>query len=68
MVNNRRKIVMMKTIGLLAVFMVFLLFFSNCTVREASQISEQPNVLLIIIDDLNDYEGSYGGHIPDIDV
>jgi arylsulfatase A-like enzyme len=70
-VNNRRKAVMMKTTGMLAVFMVFLLFFINCSVREAGRISEQPNVLLIIIDDLNDYEGSYGGHpqarTPNID-
>jgi arylsulfatase A-like enzyme len=66
-----RNIKMMKTICIQALLIAFFLFVSNCTTREASQESSQPNVLLIIIDDLNDYEGSYGGHpqarTPNID-
>jgi arylsulfatase A-like enzyme len=69
--NNRGNVMIMKTICIQAIFMTIFLLVSNCTTKEASHKSSQPNVLLIMIDDLNDYEGSYGGHpqtrTPNID-
>jgi len=44
---------------------------SSCSIKEQKQESNQPNVLMIIIDDLNDYQGCFGGHpqatTPNID-
>lgn len=43
----------------------------NCSIKELKQENAQPNVLFIIIDDLNDYQGCFGGHpqakTPNID-
>ena len=52
-------------------FLLVILFLAACSPKESKQENLQPNVLLIIIDDLNDYQGSYGGHpqarTPNID-
>ncbi len=44
--------------------------FSAC-VEKKEQPAEKPNVVFIIVDDLNDYEGAFGGHpqvkTPNID-
>lgn len=51
----------------------FILFFVNFNGFSQTKLSKQskPNVLFIIIDDLNDYEGTFGGHpqakTPNID-
>ncbi len=48
--------------------LLFLLIIFNCL---GVQAQEKPNVLFIVIDDLNDYQGSFGGHpqahTPNID-
>lgn len=49
-----------------------LLIVLSITISLKAQIKKQkPNVILIVIDDLNDYEGSFGGHpqakTPNID-
>jgi arylsulfatase A-like enzyme len=45
--------------------------FSGCSVEKSEDINEQPNVLFIMCDDLNDYSGTFGGHpqikTPNID-
>jgi len=60
----------MKAIFIYLALLIFQLFI-GCTTRRSFVQSAQPNVLLIIIDDLNDYEGIYGGHpqakTPNID-
>lgn len=47
------------------------MLLGSCSTRESQKENAQPNVLLIIIDDLNDYQGCYGGHpqafTPNID-
>jgi arylsulfatase A-like enzyme len=40
---------------------VFILMSLGCCQSKAQNV-EQPNVLFIIIDDLNDYQGVFGGH------
>jgi arylsulfatase A-like enzyme len=51
--------------------LIFFLLLCSCSTKNMKEESAQPNVLLIIIDDLNDYLGSYGGHpqalTPNID-
>lgn len=48
----------------------FCLIFSSCSAQNETP-TEKPNVLLIILDDLNDYQGVFGGHpqakTPNID-
>ncbi len=60
----------MKTIILNSILLVIFLLVS-CSTKESKQECNQPNVLLIIIDDLNTYQGIYGGHpqalTPNID-
>ncbi|MEN8115629.1 MAG: sulfatase [Bacteroidota bacterium] len=49
---------------------ILLFFFNQCTVPEKLD-DKKPNVVFIIVDDLNDYEGAFGGHqlakTPNID-
>ena len=55
-----------------AILMVgFLTLLFSCELKEKENENFQPNVLFIMVDDLNDYLGSYGGHpqakTPNID-
>lgn len=58
---------------LIRFFILFLTLWaiSNCTSETSQEEIDKPNVLFIIIDDLNDYPGSFGGHpqalTPNID-
>jgi arylsulfatase A-like enzyme len=52
----------MKMLRLLIVCVLPCLFLITCAQQPVQQKTEKPNVLLIMIDDLNDYEGTYGGH------
>jgi arylsulfatase A-like enzyme len=49
----------------------FLTLLFSCELKEKENENFQPNVLFIMVDDLNDYLGSYGGHpqakTPNID-
>ncbi|MCG8309052.1 MAG: sulfatase [Cytophagales bacterium] len=60
----------MKHLSVRTSFLLISVFLACTDSNPGAQIS-QPNVLLIIIDDLNDYLGSYGGHpqakTPNID-
>ena len=51
--------------------LIVAIVLTGCSSKIRGQKTLQPNVILIIIDDLNDYEGSYGGHhqarTPNID-
>lgn len=55
------KSILIKSAILLMVHLCSLLLIS-CIQVEKVQTTDQPNVLLIMIDDLNDYLGCYGGH------
>lgn len=45
------------------VFLIFMgLSSSSCISQNRDTSMDQPNVLLIMIDDLNDYQGVFGGH------
>lgn len=52
-------------------FFLLLLVSVSCNAQQKKKVNEQPNVLLIMIDDLNDYQGVFGGHpqakTPNID-
>ena len=52
---------MKDVIKLLAVVLV-LLSASSCESQESNKGLERPNVLFIMVDDLNDYQGAFGGH------
>jgi arylsulfatase A-like enzyme len=60
---------MIRTFALSILVVTF--FLCSCATKEPKQESTQPNVVLIIIDDLNDYQGCFGGHpqarTPNID-
>ena len=44
-------------------FLLILLFsLTNCIAQEEPKEVKQQNVLFIMVDDLNDYQGVYGGH------
>ena len=45
-----------------AIRLLILLLFLNTATDVVAQTSEQPNVLFIMLDDLNDYTGFLGGH------
>ena len=53
----------------LCLLIVFI--FGSCSILEQQEDVALPNVLFIIIDDLNDYQGCFGGHpqarTPNID-
>ena len=59
-----------RNIRLITFALFVLLGFNNCS-QKATVQQKQPNVLFIICDDLNDYEGVFGGHpqvkTPNID-
>jgi iduronate 2-sulfatase len=46
----------------LQIVLALLFFFSSCGTKETENKNSQPNVLFIIVDDLNDYQGWLGGH------
>lgn len=56
---------------LLLVFSIAIAFNSGCKTNSKQNKSEKPNVVFIIVDDLNDYEGAFDGHpqvkTPNID-
>lgn len=44
---------------------LFVIFFSfNVVANKTIEFTEQPNVVFIIVDELNDYEGAFNGHPP----
>ena len=53
------------------VILVMLLTITSCKSQKEETNDSQPNVLFIMVDDLNDYQGVYGGHpqanTPNID-
>jgi len=55
----------------LIIVIALLLVCTSCKSQEEIKKDTQPNVLLIMVDDLNDYQGVYGGHpqtkTPNID-
>ena len=57
--------------SLTSLLILIILFASHKTVHASSATKDQPNVLFIIVDDLNDYLGAFGGHpqskTPNID-
>ncbi|NQY35721.1 MAG: sulfatase [Alteromonadaceae bacterium] len=57
--------------SLISLAVLLLLFASQNIVHASATSTEQPNVLFIIVDDLNDYLGAFGGHpqskTPNID-
>jgi arylsulfatase A-like enzyme len=59
------------TSKILSSFCLVCLHFSGNSQIKKTESLEKPNVLLIVIDDLNDYQGCFGGHIqartPNID-
>lgn len=62
---------MKKISAFLALLLTLGTLLNSCKSQESKVKNKHPNVLLIIIDDLNDYEGIYGGHpqsrTPNID-
>lgn len=63
---------MNKVLKILGSLWLFCLFFTGCTQsKQTEKVADKPNVLLIVIDDLNDYQGCFGGHpqakTPNID-
>ena len=47
------------------VFLALVTAFSPTVIRAAEQSTERPNVLMIVVDDMNDWVGCLGGH-PDV--
>jgi arylsulfatase A-like enzyme len=60
---------------ILPIFIIVTIFLSSCSSKKTDNKSSlsisKPNVILIVIDDLNDYQGCFGGHpqarTPNID-
>jgi len=56
---------------IVSLFLITGIFTVACSAGKSNQKTNKPNVLLIIVDDLNDYEGVFGGHpqarTPNID-
>ena len=56
---------------ILLVFIAGIFLNPACTNTEGNEKPDKPNVLFILVDDLNDYEGAFGGHpqvkTPNID-
>ncbi|MCA0932504.1 sulfatase [Lutimonas saemankumensis] len=42
--------------------LILLLFLRDCKAQSDNSVRDHPNVLFIMVDDLNDYQGVYGGH------
>ena len=42
--------------------LILLLVLTDCKAQSEVAVTDQPNVLFIMVDDLNDYQGVYGGH------
>ncbi len=62
---------MNQVLKLSGIVIILSILFSGCTSTKKEDVKIRPNVLLIIIDDLNDYQGCFGGHpqarTPNID-
>jgi iduronate 2-sulfatase len=61
---------MNRKLGLVVWLILFGLIFPGCS-TDQEQENDKPNVLFIIVDDFNDYSGTFGGHpqarTPNID-
>jgi arylsulfatase A-like enzyme len=62
---------MNQVLKLSGIVIILSILFSGCTSTKKEDVRIRPNVLFIIIDDLNDYQGCFGGHpqarTPNID-
>jgi len=63
---------MFKMNHLICFFVLFVTHFANVTNVFAGEVKpDRPNILMILVDDLNDYQGVFGGHpqakTPNID-
>lgn len=53
----------MKQLFKITTYVIFVFFISSCKKQdERNEYFKHPNVLFIMVDDLNDYEGVFGGH------